>query len=444
MIFNGKSLASISDDDIKDLVINKIGEKQHLEYKVTVNYKDDKEKLELLRDITSFANGGGGYLIVGIREDGTGRALKFDKKYLKEPESIKKAIMNLSIEHISERIYGLEIETRSIDGNPIIISKIPDSDRKPHMVTIKNRTDFWTRYHDGKREMTIGEIKEAFLKDIVGRRLYEIESILKNLVTKDREEIIHNTLVKKIDSGENFSLLEIQDGQDLVEIQSRLFQKRINDKPFFCISIAPIELKGNSIDVDSKSIQDLIINPPNDRHGGWTTRNIYATIERTMDGIRLGDQNFKLLILLENGYMEFSTPLNKHFCWMQTDKEFERNPRLFPFPLIEYPVSFLRLYRAIIDHEGLLKDFILNFRYDNLFGYTLPPYRPGIIGFEIGTSLKPYSQKDLILPQLTLESNFSPDKKVFEAIKYFYAAFGYVKETIPFYNEDEEKFNFQQ
>ena len=63
------------------------------------------------------------------------------------------------------------------------------------MVTIKNRADFWTRYHDGKREMTIGEIKEAFLKDIVGRRLSEIESILKSFVTKTREEATHNTLV---------------------------------------------------------------------------------------------------------------------------------------------------------------------------------------------------------------------------------------------------------
>jgi len=443
MIFNGKSLASISINDIKDLIINKIGEKQHLEYKLTVNYKDDKEKLELLRDITSFANSGGGYLIIGIREDGTGRALKFDDKYLKNPDSIKKSIMHLASDHISERIYGLEIEIRHIDKYPIVISKIPDSDRKPHMVTIKNRTDFWIRHHDGKREMTIGEIKEAFLKDSVGRRLYKIESILKKLVIKEKEKMNYDTIIKRIENEENFSLSEIQNGQEIVDIRSRLFKKRINDNPFFYISITPKKLEKNLINVDSNSIQNLVTNPPNVRAQGWTIRNIYGSIEKNMEGISIGDKNSLHLSLFENGYMEFSTPLDILFCWQQTEEEFKRNPRLYPYPLIEYPVSFLKLYRAIIDHEDLLGDFILSLSYYNLTGYTLPPYKPGIIGFEIGTSLKPFSKKHLILPLLTLDSNFSPDKEIFEAIKYFYKAFGYEKKVIPFYNEDEEKFNFQ-
>lgn len=92
MIFDGKSLEQITDNEIRALVVDRIGEKQHLEFKATVNYKNNDEKLELLRDIVSLANGGGGYLIVGIGEDGNGRAVKFEENLLKEPESIKMAI----------------------------------------------------------------------------------------------------------------------------------------------------------------------------------------------------------------------------------------------------------------------------------------------------------------------------------------------------------------
>ena len=41
--------------------------------------------------------------------------------------------------------------------------------------------------------------------------------------------------------------------------------------------------------------------------------------------------------------MEFWAPLNDHFCWRQSDEEFERELKLYPFPVIEYPVAFTKL-----------------------------------------------------------------------------------------------------
>ncbi len=73
MIFDGRPIDEISDDEIDKLVSEHYFERQHVELKVTVNYLDDDEKLELLRDIASLANGGGGYLVIGIREDGAAK-----------------------------------------------------------------------------------------------------------------------------------------------------------------------------------------------------------------------------------------------------------------------------------------------------------------------------------------------------------------------------------
>jgi hypothetical protein len=127
---------------------------------------------------------------------------------------------------------------------------------------------------------------------------------------------------------------------------------------------------------------------------------------------------------------------------MQTEKEFKRNPRLYPYPVNEYPVSFLRLYRTIINAEHLVDDFILNLHYRNLKGYSLAPYRPGVVGFEFATSLKPFGEKHLLLSNNMLKHDFDPDESAFEIIKQFYSAFGYDSEVVPFYNKEEGKFIF--
>ena len=70
MIFDGKLVDEISDSEVASLVANSVQENQHLEYKGTYSIINDK--LEILRDISSLANASGGYLIVGINDDGSG------------------------------------------------------------------------------------------------------------------------------------------------------------------------------------------------------------------------------------------------------------------------------------------------------------------------------------------------------------------------------------
>jgi len=113
MIFNHKPLDEITDDEIKSLVDKKISERQHLEFKATINNRDDDDRLELLKDITSLANGGGGYLIIGIKDDGKGRAIDYATDRMGDTNQIKQSIRDLCVEHISERIEGLDIDPYS-------------------------------------------------------------------------------------------------------------------------------------------------------------------------------------------------------------------------------------------------------------------------------------------------------------------------------------------
>lgn len=59
--------------------------------------------------------------------------------------------------------------------------RVPSSLGIPHMVTFNKRTDFYCRYQDGKREMTYGEIKDAFVGDEVRKQLHIVESAISEL-----------------------------------------------------------------------------------------------------------------------------------------------------------------------------------------------------------------------------------------------------------------------
>ena len=160
MIFDGRPVDQIRDDEIVNLVRTHVSERQHVEFKASFEYKKNAVKMELLRDVVAMANGGGGYLIIGVRDDGHGRAQAFAEPALMgSPDSMLRAIRSLSHDHISERIEGIEIRRRDVNGNTVIIARVPVSGRRPHMVTLNHRTDFVTRVEDGKREMSLGEIR---------------------------------------------------------------------------------------------------------------------------------------------------------------------------------------------------------------------------------------------------------------------------------------------
>ena len=108
MIFEGRPVDEISDEEIAQLVKAHVSERQHLEFKATLGYKDDDARMELLRDVVSMANGGGGYLIFGVRDDGRGQAQSFvDQALMNRADSMIKSIRSLCHDHIAERIEGI-------------------------------------------------------------------------------------------------------------------------------------------------------------------------------------------------------------------------------------------------------------------------------------------------------------------------------------------------
>jgi hypothetical protein len=106
--FGDKSLEDVSDAEIRALVSNNVAERQYLDFKAEFDHKLPDAKPKLLRHVASFANGGGGYLILGIRDDGHGRAQRFEGLQ-GNVESIVKRIRSLCLKYLDPRISGLEL-----------------------------------------------------------------------------------------------------------------------------------------------------------------------------------------------------------------------------------------------------------------------------------------------------------------------------------------------
>jgi len=174
MILGGRPLQDLTLYDFETLVQNHIPEGPSLEYKQFC-YADNAESIrEMLRDITAMANAGGGYIIIGIRDDGHDRAAEIVP--MPSPREKVQAIRQRCLEGIADRIRNFDVQAYECgDNTGIIAIHIPPSDKRPHMVIRDRRTDFVLRHGTDKFNMTMDEIRHAFLTNPLFRQQTEYE-----------------------------------------------------------------------------------------------------------------------------------------------------------------------------------------------------------------------------------------------------------------------------
>ena len=112
------------------------------------------------------------------------------------------------------------------------------------------------------------------------------------------------------------------------------------------------------------------------------------------------------------------------------------HPRLYPYPVVEHPVSFLRLYRALTDYLKIDCDIVFQMQYLNVKGAILLPYQPESIRFMHPVEpVKPLGRDRLVFEAKRFAKDFDPDPCALEMIKDLYYQFGYDREHIPFFDD---------
>lgn len=231
-------------------------------------------------------------------------------------------------------------------------------------------------------------------------------------------------------------LLEIKDSGHFLKLMQEEFEARIGSRRFFRISATPAELGGVSAALDDSELLRLLMNPPNPhaRFAGWDAKPL-PPLRRSALGFENEMIDFHHLKFIKNGHLEFWTAIDYSFCWQQDANEMKEYPRLYPYAVVEHPVSFCRLYKALASYLSIDCDVIFQMQYWNVQGAYLRPYHPESIGFMApNEKVKPLERQRLLFEPKRFPSAFDPDPSALELIKDLYYEFGFGREHIPFFD----------
>lgn len=160
-----KDLKSITQTDLENLVRNKRQEDTFLDFKRDMYGKTDSDKKELLKDVSAFANGSGGEIIIGIEEDNFSQAKSvygFTSNNISiEKNRVEQIIMN----GLEPKLDTFKVRYIVLDNNRYaMIIRIEHSPLFPHMVSYQRFNKFYIRKSDKNLLLDVYELRNLFLK----------------------------------------------------------------------------------------------------------------------------------------------------------------------------------------------------------------------------------------------------------------------------------------
>ena len=220
------------------------------------------------------------------------------------------------------------------------------------------------------------------------------------------------------------------------------FVEEIPDQPYYRIFALPDEPHRNVVSTEDPRIREILYNPPNKRFAGF---GVTGLLKREMyqleDGIKGSNITGGEITLLNDGYFEVRCPINIQFQRGWGDPQFAI-PRsvkwLYPYVVIEFPVSFLRLVKSIYDESGINSDVFIQQNYHNITGYALPEGPPTFPTF--GAFIDERGVYEGTSPIHSVQwagYNFNPDYVVYGLVRDVYAKFGILDaRAIPAFDEN--------
>lgn len=168
-------LELINEETLRELISMEAQEGRHIDFKRELKvgkFKSGPElegdRLEFLRDVSSFANCAGGDLVFGMA-DSRGRACKLFPFTVTNQDAMNGMIHSAIDAHVEPRIPGIRLHwvAATEDGNSghVLVLRIPQSFTGPHRVMDYERNwhQFWSRNSHGKYSLDTPEIRSSFL-----------------------------------------------------------------------------------------------------------------------------------------------------------------------------------------------------------------------------------------------------------------------------------------
>jgi hypothetical protein len=146
---------------IESLFKNKIEEHQYLEFKrsESLDFNDNRNKKEISKDISAFANTYGGRIIYGIEEH---NQIASDYSFIDGIVITQDRLEQIIYGNIQRKIEDLEITPVKINDDitkTVYVIDIPKSSNAPHMA---NDNKFYIRRNFKSEPMTEYEVRDVF------------------------------------------------------------------------------------------------------------------------------------------------------------------------------------------------------------------------------------------------------------------------------------------
>jgi len=382
------------------LVTNAVEESETLDYKVQMYGTGDGDRREMLRDVSAFANGRGGHILIGVREENEAAA---EIVGIDDGDLHAERILSSCLAGIHERIAGLDARPIPLaNGRCVLAISIPRSMRMPHMVTFQQDDRFWIRHGKQKMRMSVAEIREACLK-------------VENLAMK-AETFLQNQ-------------------------RQRFVAKRTGtisrpSRAFLRIAVTPLEVSVDRFDIDRQDIRTLMKSPPNMRQNGWVLNWAEeANATPTMLGLQIGSEDWRLLEAYRNGHIQFSVVVEVDSLYksVQLSQSSSVNV-LYSLAIVEYTVSVFRFYKAFAEKVGITDPLLLTWDLIDAHGWGLRRYsNERDVSEYYGPRAWP--ERHLILPEIQIANLSEPDRAAKKMLDRLWQSFGF--ESAIYFDQDQ-------
>lgn len=181
------SVTAINADLIAKVCSSGWPESMSLEFKRDAPGYSDKDKHELLKDVSALANADGGDIVFGINE-ANGVASELTPIFLEDADALSRRINQTIESGIEPRILGLQFISIDVEGGYIFVVRVPASFLGPHAVKVNNNRRFVMRNGTSTSDMTFDQIRLAFdrtatLTERARSLVFERNELLKQRLT---------------------------------------------------------------------------------------------------------------------------------------------------------------------------------------------------------------------------------------------------------------------
>ncbi len=333
ILFSGKPLNQWSKSDLEYLVSEKYCEGDSLDFKAIVKFDDPEGNgiRDFLKDIISFANHRGGYIIIGIGELKEKRDQAGDVVAVPDCEKLARRCRDLCNVHIEPKLWGLDIQSIPFEGaDGAVVIKIPRSFHAPHMIEYNDLNQFWIRGGRENRLMSVEEIKYSC-------------RVTQNI---------------------------FQDITRFLEERRRAFHAELPQEPVIRTTATPLLVEEDVIDINNKEIREMLTRPPGYIENSWMVR--CRRIQPSIYGLNGDDPEYNdyngACSLYRNGHFECIRSLSR-LCEMLGTQTSEL--KIIPIALTSHVVSFFRLFWQICNLVQIATPIVVSLELYNLKGAHL-------------------------------------------------------------------------